>query len=176
MALGIIIAIGEALRGIYNGIKAASELVLSLLGSLLSFVIGLLQSAIQASPPIMKLWIFLLLLVIVLNPVVSIILNIGYVCDNGELRQPIDFTTGFASLIEATYEGVTNSTTSLDGYVANRTVAVGGVPDEQDITRIECLGDRPHLTFIGIDPFSYKTWLIILMLGGLIKLYLKFHG
>ena len=175
MVVPLIVGIGLALKGIYNEIKSAIEIIIHLILGFLNFVASIFQSFVQASPPIMKFWIFLFLLLSVVTPVVYTIMSLNYVCLDGELRQPDSFATGFVSFIEVSYEGITNSTTSLNGYVNNRTVPYISNNIEEDITRIECRDDRPTLTFLGIDPFSYKTWLVILLLWALIKVYLVFH-
>lgn len=178
MSLGVFIGIGT---------------VLLLIGSLLIFgatrdpllkffdwIINITSTFFSLMPKPLKIFMFLFFLVFIVGGVVNGFLGFMFFCDGDTVYQPSSFFTGIGLSIASVVQGESslygNLSTSEYESILNNNSVLYSTPDDmtpEGLIQVQCSVNKPKLTVFGINIFDYRTWIILLIFGGLITLYFK---
>jgi len=136
-----------------------------------------LSQLIQTAPPLLKIIFFLFLMVFVVGGSINLVTNSMFFCDNGVIRKPTTFMGGViiqTVLIASQFTNESINDTDFNSLLQNETVIYynPNVGKPEGMFQVRCINSKAQLTLWGIPIFDFRTWLIILLLGGFIKLYL----
>jgi hypothetical protein len=158
--MAILATILSGLATIIGGAVTAGKEVVSAIGSVMTGVWSALSTFISNSPRPMKILIFMFLLVSIGNLFSNFFLGMKYACNsNDQLYEADNIVTGLASAIRLNLFSFTIAET--DTYIAENYERI--IPDA-DVTTVRCEDEHAKLFFYNIDLFSYKLWLLLMIL------------
>ena len=156
MVLPILLALASIVGAIVDGAKAVLDWMMSALQTIFS----LLQSFVQSAPTPMKVAIFLVFLLTIGNIFSSFFLSVRYACNgNNVLYETESIGSAFLLMVKTQFQGMSvadRDTFIIDNYNLKSQVA--------SPTTIRCIDSTPKLYFYSVNIFSYKMWLLLLVL------------
>lgn len=169
--LGIITAIGGAVVGVGTKIWEITKELFRFLQQGFSWFL-------QSAPRPVLMLLFLFFVLTMGNLVMGFFLGVNYACDGNTLREYDGLVGGFRGYFEGSLEGVNGSATNLSNYVLENTYPskVYTENDAEGLMQVSCLEGRPRLTLFGsLDFLNYYAWILIMLIGFLLSIYIKFR-
>lgn len=179
MASGILIAIGSVIAAIWSGIKTAGEKAIEITRDIFNFLVEMFKMFMNSAPSAVKILIFFFLILTIANVVTGFFVQIIYACQDGQLREYDSVVGGFRGFWERAGEDLENSTTDYEAFINDSTSVsnrFGSGEEYTDALNVRCFGSTPRLSFFKIDFLNPKYWVLLIIIGILIKIGLAMKG
>jgi len=177
MGIGIFIGIGSTLLVI--GALLIFGATRDPLLMFFTWIKDLFFGFMDVTPNWFKPIFFLFLLVFVIGAVITGFLSFLFFCDGSTVYQPTTFFNGVGLALGSVFQNQTeygNLTSSqYESLLTNNTVlySAPGTNTPEGLFIIKCVYQEPVLTVFGIEIFSYRTWIFILLLAFFVWLMFK---
>lgn len=183
MVVEWIATIGTVFMSIWSGIKevvsVVANVVIAIVRTILDWFKALFDWFIKTAPRWLQVLVFLFIVLFLLNGILGFFLNLTFVCtSSNQLKKPVSIISSIEILFTKVFTNVDNSTISWDNFIENRTyeqVLYKDPKSAESMMRVECINQNPRLTFFGLDFLNYRFWVLLILIGALLKVleYLK---
>ena len=152
---------------------ATREFVFQAYGTLKDWIIAFFNIL----PPIAKIFVVLFLFLFVIGSIVNFFTGTLFLCDGSNVYKPDNFFTsinlGFLSIVPKTDTFGNFTENQYKEILENKSILYQNpsIQKPEGLFQIRCKQSIPKLTLWGIPIFDFRTWILLIGLGGLLKLY-----